>query len=29
MAEYDLPDHVEYIKNVTGVKKLGGFIGHS
>ena len=29
MAEYDLPDHVEYIKNVTGVEKMGGFVGHS
>ena len=29
MALYDLPANVEYIKNLTGVDKIGAFIGHS
>ena len=29
MTENDLPKHVEYIKNRTGVTKLGAYIGHS
>jgi len=29
LAKYDLPAHVDYIKKITGVKKLGAYIGHS
>ena len=29
MVTYDLPAHVEYVKKITGVEKIGAYIGHS